>query len=361
MPASKRVRVTIAVIAAVAAISAAIAYMEFLRPQQAVDYIEATGEVEATEVEVSSRISGRIVWLCCGQGDHVKAGTVAVRLDGAELDARLTEAKAGVASAAEAASEVRVSLENAKASLDGARQEADAAASEVKRVDALAAEAKSDLDRANGLFAGGFISRKDMDGAKTRYDALAAERVSALARRRGAGANVKNMELGIKGAQSRIQTAEARVTEAEARIGVAETGAADAVINAPIGGVVVYKSFELGETVAPGQSIYTVDDLADVWVRVDIEETDIHRVRLGALAKVFVNWAGGKVYDAKVIEIGELAGFATQRDVTRGRQDIKTFRVKARLANPDGALKPGMTATVRIGEAGGEKQGAGDR
>jgi HlyD family secretion protein len=56
----------------------------------------------------------------------------------------------------------------------------------------------------------------------------------------------------------------------------------------------------------------------------------------------------GKVFKGKVSEIGRYAEFATQRDVTRGRQDIKTFRVKVKVTDTGGVLKPGMTVEVEI-------------
>ncbi|HLG21964.1 MAG TPA: hypothetical protein VI382_04055, partial [Candidatus Manganitrophaceae bacterium] len=59
------------------------------------------------------------------------------------------------------------------------------------------------------------------------------------------------------------------------------------------------------------------------------------------------------------IEVGTEGGFATQRDVTRGKQDIKTFRIKVRVLSPEGILKPGMTARARIyfGEEGAVRGG----
>lgn len=358
MRAARRTRLTVVLILILAA-SAIILYLRLSKDRQATGYIETTGDVEATEVEVSSKIPGRIVWLCCAAGDVVAAGTAAVRLDSAELDARLAGAKAAVASAHEAVAEARVARENATAALDASKADAAAAGSEVKRAEALLLDAKANLERAEGLYGGGFITKKDMDSAKAQHDALEAQLAIAVARRRTAEANVRSFAMGIKAADAKISTALSRVNEASAAEAASVVALSDAVINAPMGGVIVYKSYELGETVSPGASIYTINDLSNIWVRVDIEETVIGKVKLGAPVQVFINSQFDRPYEARVIEIGERGSFATQRDVTRGRRDIKTFRVKAGLVKPDGAFKPGMSATVRIDTT--EKQGSEGR
>lgn len=330
-------------------ILAAIFHFGLFKKVKQETYIETTGTVEATEVDVSSRISGRISWLCCASGDVVHAGADLVKLDPAELEARLAGSKAAVASALEAVAEARVQRENAVVALDAARQEAAAAAAEIKRVDALVINARQDLERAEGLFKGGYITKKEMDLARAQNDSLEAHSAVVRARSRTAHANVRSFAVGVKAADARILTARSRVAEASALEAASRAALSDTVIYAPMDGVIVYKSFETGETVAPGVSIYTIDDIANIWVRVDIEESAIAGVRLGAPAKVFIN---DKSYEARIIEIGELGGFATQRDVTRGRRDIKTFRVKAGLIKPDSAFKPGMSALVRIDIAG---------
>lgn len=353
MAVGKRIKI-IAVLFVVSVAAVVVAYYGLRRRDEATGYIETTGEVEATEVEITSRIAGRISWLCCGQGEAIKVGAPVVRLDDAELSARLAVSKAAAASARENSAEVAAALENAKAAADASKQEAGAAGAEIKRVDALRGDARANLERAKGLFADGFVTRKELDSAKAQYDALNAGLLSAQAHRRAAEANQRNSAASIKVAAARISTAQARITEAEAAERVANAVFADTVINSPIDGIVVYKSFETGETVNPGASIYTIDDLNNVWARVDIEETAINMIRLGARAQVFLDGRPDRPYEAKIIEIGELGGFATQRDVTRGRHDIKTFRVKAGIEKNDGGLKPGMTVRVRIGVVGAQ-------
>lgn len=354
MQAARRKKI-IPVIILILIISVVIIYQQLYKEKDVVGYIETTGDVEATEVEVSPKIAGRIVWLCCASGDAVRIGDQAVRLDSAELNARLAGAKAAVVSLREALIEAQVSRENAVAALDASKADVAAAQAEVRRVEALLVDAKANLERAEGLFSSEFITKKEMDSAKAQHDALSASLAIAMARSRTADANVRSFSAGVKAADAKISTSRSRVNEALAAEAAAVVALAETVIKTPMDGTVVYKSYELGETVSPGASIYTLNDLSNIWVRADIEETVIGKVKLGAPVQVFLNNQFDRPYDARVIEIGERGGFATQRDVTRGRRDIKTFMVKASLLKPDGVFKPGMSVTVRIDTT--DKQG----
>jgi len=344
---SKRLRLFAAILFTCALLFIVI-YFYFFRKGVAPDFIESTGTVEATEVELAPKISGRIVKLCCKEGDSVKAGDIAVVLDEAELKARVDEGRAALRGAGEEIKEAGVGLENAQALSQSAKYDLDASGSEVARVKAISDDARENLERAKGLFAGGYLSKKDLDAAQTNFDANNALLNSAVARRKSVEAGIKAAEANVKAAGVKISTLLARKEQAVATLKVLEAQLDDTVIRSPIDGLVVYRSFEPGETVAPGASIYTIDVLKDVWARVDIEETHIQRIRVGERAGISFTGEDRKAFEGTVVEIGEVGGFATQRDVTRGHADIKTFRVKVRPESPVGLLKPGMTVNVRI-------------
>lgn len=351
----KRVKTISAALIASAVIISIAVYFVFLRREEPKDYLVTTGVMEATEVDLTPKIPGRIEWLCCEEGENVKAGGLAIRLESAELEARVEEGRAAVQAAGNALEEARISIEEARLRKQTASFEVEAAEAEVERVSALTDEARENLARANGLFGKGFIPKKDLDAARASYDSSAASLSSARAGLKGAQAMFRNADVEIKASEARMSSAGARKKQAEAQSKVLQTVLSDTRIASPIDGVVAYRAFETGEFVNTGAAVYTVYDLNDIWARVDIEETRIHGVRLGASAEVRVAGIPGKVFKAKVTEIGEAGGFATQRDVTRGRPDIKTFRVKARIEDPRGFLKPGMTVEVRIYHGGGEQ------
>ena len=216
------------------------------------------------------------------------------------------------------------------------------------RINILTEDAKKNMERSASLFKDGLVSEREMDTVKTNYDAISAQLDSVKARRSAAESKLKNSIANIKVFDARVSSEVARVQEAEASLNLLEIQLKDVEIISPIDGVVVYKAFEEGEIVNTGASIYTLHDLKDIWVRVDIEETMIGRIKLGSKAIVTAPSIPNKEFKGDVIEIGREGEFATQRDVTRGRADIKTFRVKIGVKETNGLLKPGVTAMVKI-------------
>ncbi len=228
--------------------------------------IRVVGMIEAPEVNITSRIAGRIDELELVEGDSVKRGQVVCTIEDRDLRNMLSKARAD--------------LEHARADLDDALRTA--------RRDAQ-------------LFAQGVISTKDNDDAQTRV----AEDRAALA-------------------------------SAEANVDYYADQLADTRIRSPIDGVVVNKALEPGEWVTPGTPILTVDDLSTIWARVDVQETDLHSIYLGKAAQIVLPTDPPTVFSGEVMAIGQEGEFATEHDVRRGRQDIRTFYVKVRVHQPEG-------------------------
>lgn len=281
------------------------AFPFFRKPPES-NYIERIGIIEATEVHLSSKIAERIEALPYEEGDPVPVNAVAVRLDEREIAAQVAQAEANVQRGEAGLVNARAQIEKAKATLEDARR---------------------NIDRLSSLRQEGLVSDSDWDSARTRLELAGAELKAAEAEARSAAAELKQR-------QANLNLVEIRLKETE--------------IHAPIGGVVTLKAFEAGEMVSPGATILTLIDPNSVWARVNLEEGEVGKVRIGARAEIFVRSLPTRAFDGKVSEVGAEGGFATQRDVTRGRQDIKTFRVKVRALSPEGLLKPGMTASVRI-------------
>ena len=171
--------------------------------------------------------------------------------------------------------------------------------------------AKRTIDRDERLFAQHVIAAKDRDDARTAYD----QAVASVASNK---ANVDFFKDQLK----------------------------DTAIVSPVDGVVVNKALEVGEWVTPGTPILTVDDLTTIWARVDVQETDLGSIYVGKAAQVVLPTDPPVTFSGRVMAIGQEGNFATERDVRRGRQDIRTFYVKVQVLQADGELKPGMTAEV---------------
>jgi len=330
------------------AIAAILAYFRYTGSEGKEGTMKTTGLIEAREIDISPKIGEKIVWLCCREGDQIKKGELLMRLDDRELKAALDEGKATLKGAEASYQASEANLENARARVEYARAEIKAAESEIDRTRALFDEAREDFQRISNLFKEGYATRKDLDAARAAYDSKNAQLNAAIAKREGLDAELEIARASFKAAEAQLTTARANIGEARARLKLAETRLMETKIFAPRDGVIAYKYFEEGETVSPGKVVYTLYDLKEIWARVDVEETRIGGISLGKGATIKIDSLPVKSFEGEVIEIGREAEFATQRDVTRGRQDIKTFRVKVAVKDPDGSLKPGMTVIVEF-------------
>ena len=310
--------------------------------------VRTSGIVEGVEVNLASKISGRISELCCSEGESIQEGQVAVRLESSDLKASVEQTAAGVERARADVSAAEAGIETAKANILNTEAEIKSAEAELEKARVQKDEAKRDMQRADELFRKDFIAKASFDQAVSLYDTTVAAEKAAAAKLKAAIAGENAAAAQLDASVSQLNASSARLKESEAALAYSRSKLDDATIYSPASGAVIFKALEKGENVTPGSVILTIVELAGLYVRADIEETMVGSVTLGSDASVTIESLPGKVFKGKVSEIGRYAEFATQRDVTRGRQDIKTFRVKIRVGDTGGILKPGMTVSVEI-------------
>jgi len=144
------------------------------------------------------------------------------------------------------------------------------------------------------------------------------------------------------------QTDAMRAAEAQAvsNAAAAEARFGQTRIFAPASGIVTLRAARQGEVVNPGNPIVTLFDLSSTWVDADVEETYADLIAMGQTLRVRL--PSGAEVSGPVIYKAVEADFATQRDVSRTKRDIKTVALRVRVANPDGKLPLGMTAWVML-------------
>jgi HlyD family secretion protein len=338
-------RKTLIILLSVAAVFGAGLLLYALLKGEKEAFIRTTGTVEGTEVNLSSKVSGEISYICCKEGDAVASGAIALRLESEDLRASMRQAVAAVSMAEADVLTALASIEAKEAEVKSSGAELNAAHAEYKMYASGAEQAKAELTRAEALFIGGFTSKADIDLKTNNYDALKAAVDAASARMDALEAKKAATAAALKMSKNQYESSKAALNGAKEGLSYFKAKLDDTVISSPISGVVVFKAAEAGEVVSPGSAILTLVDLNDLSVRTDIDESRIAQVKLGSEAVIK---AQGKAFKGSVSEIGRYADFATQRDVVRGRQDIKTFRVKIRLKDTGGILKPGMTVDVEI-------------
>ena len=133
----------------------------------------------------------------------------------------------------------------------------------------------------------------------------------------------------------------AQRTKADVRLAYTE-------VQAPIDGIVDVRAARAGEVVDPGQPIVTLINPDDLWVRADVEESYIDRIRLGDQLTVRLP-SGAEARRARCSIAAWTPAYATQRDVSRTKRDIKTFEIRLAVRQPGPRASPsGMTAYVML-------------
>lgn len=311
------------------------------------------GTVDANEVIVSSKITGRIEKLYVDEGSVVKAGDAIAELDTAQLEAQKRAAEATLASLRsrvgegrwqeiQASGETASGVLTAQATLASAQAQLNEAQADLVRI-------QSDTERAVGLANAGVASQQQKDQAEAQLRAQQA-RVKALqdqvraAQSQVAGAEARTHQAAA--AKSNVSAVEAQVAQAQAQLAEAETQLSYAHIVAPVSGTVSVRAARQGEVVTVGQPIVALVDYDDTWVRADVPETQAGGLSLGDVLKV--RMPGGEVINGTLILKSAEGDFATQRDVSRAKRDIRTIGLKLKIDNSRRNWVPGETATVLV-------------
>jgi multidrug resistance efflux pump len=326
------------------------AYYYFNLPPKA---LVLTGIVTTHDVAVAPQIGGRLAALKVKEGDEVKKGQAIAEIEPSELEAEQAyyeHSAEGIASQVRE-SEAALRLQERQL-IDQVKQaQADVATAEAQRKAAAAdvERAKVTLDRTRELFTQQLAPAQSMDEARTQYDAATA-RMDSLARQVDAAKSAVELarsnaeQVAVK--RSQLQTNKSQLAAVGAQRTKADVRLAFTNIAAPIDGIVDVQPAREGEIVNAGQAIVTLINPDDLWVRADIEETYIDRVRIGDT--LTVRLPSGDERSGTVFYRRADAGFATQRDVSRTKRDIKTFETRLRVDNTDRRLAVGMTVYVLL-------------
>jgi HlyD family secretion protein len=335
-------------IARLAAALLALAALAACGAKPPADRVRASGSVEATEVQVSSKVGGRLVELRVAEGDRVGEGQIVAQLDVTDTQLALRRAQADLD---QATAQLRLleagaraeDIRQAEAQAKGA--EADAAGA---RDDLAAAEA--DLARFETLLRTNSGSQKQRDDAATRRDVGRARVAAAEERGRAAREGLARLRNGSR--PEEIAAARARVAAADAQIATLQQAVSDATVTAPLAGIVTQKLADAGEILAPRAPIVTVVDLDHAWANIYLDEPVVPRVRLGQAATLFTD-AGGKGLEGKVTFISPKAEFTPRNVQTAEERSKLVYRIKVSVDNSQGVLKQGMPVEADVPLAGG--------
>jgi HlyD family secretion protein len=319
--------------------------------------IPLIGVVDGTEVIISPQIAGRMIKLNVDEGSEVKKGDLLAELDPSELQAALAQDVANIAS-------LEAKVRQSDQTLTWTNEQTDAA---LKQAEANVTTARAQLEQA--------VANLDLDDINQKrvmalYDAQvdsAQDRDTAVQTVKAARANVDSLQQQIKSQQAALAVAQAnrkqvavqqadvastkaQLQQAYALRDQANTQLGYTKIYSPLDGIVSVRAARQGEVLAIGSPIVVVVDVDHLWVRADVEESYIDSVHFGD--KMSIKLPSGDVIEGTVFFKGVESDFATQRDVSRSKRDIKTFAIKVSVPNANRQLFTGMTATVLLPSPG---------
>jgi RND family efflux transporter MFP subunit len=287
--------------------------------------LSATGYIVAHhKIEANSKVTGRVAWIGVEKGDNVKEGQVLVRLEDQEFRAQYEQA----AGAAESARAQLLQLQN------GSRpQEIQQTEHNLSEARATAANDKITLDRTKNLVEQGVLSRQALDDATAKYEA-SQQRVHSLEQ------TYQLSKIGPRAEE--IARAKGALMQAEGQAAYAKSQLDATVIHAPISGTILNRGVEKGELLtgqfaSAARPVFSLADLKDLQVELDIAQDDFARLGRKQKAIVTIDAFPDRRYEGVIAEISPEAN----------RQKA-TVQVKVQILNPDDYLRPEMNSTVKF-------------
>lgn len=271
------------------AIAAGWALWQYFQEPSLADGLAAgNGRIEAVQVDVSTRIAGRVEDVLAREGDLIQPDQVIARIDARQLQAQLLQAEATVASTESQVAAARAAIAQAKARLVLARQE---------------------LARSSELVKKGFTSKENDDTIVS---------------------NVAVAEANLEAAEANLVSQQRSVEAAQAVAAQVQTQIDDATLYAPTIGRVLYRLAEPGEVLASGGKVLTLVNLADVYMEFYLPSSQVNRIAIGAEARVKLDILDIAI-PATVSFVSPESQFTPKQVETQSERDKLVFRVKVRV------------------------------
>ena len=306
------------VVLALLALAAGYYAWTALRKDGSLDgFASGNGRIEATEIDVATRLGGRVEAILVAEGEFVKAGQPLARMQVDTLQAQRNEALAARQQALQsvAAAQAQVAL-----------RESDALAAQavvVQRESELDA-ARRRLARTEALAGRGALPAQQLDDDRASVNGAQAGLAAARAQVRAAQAAIAAARAQVTGAQSAVTATEATIARIEADI-------ADSQLVAPRDGRVQYRVAQPGEVLGGGGKVLNLVDLSDVYMTFFLPETVAGRVALGSEARIVLDAAPQYVIPARISFVASVAQFTPKTVETASERQKLMFRVRARI------------------------------
>src|SRR5512132_1512699 len=306
--------------------------------------VSATGTLNAVvTVQVGSQVSGQVKELFADFNSQVKRNQLVARIDPEKFQAVVSQAKAQVDAAKATVLNQRALVEKTRADLANAQAALAVAKAQTAKAQVAVVDSRRTLARNADLRKRGLIAQADEDTAQAAYDSAVAQAESAKAQEDAQASQIRSAEAQLKVTEAMLQTAIANVVQQEAGLKQAQVDLDHTEIRAPVDGVVVSRTVDVGQTVAASlqaPTLFTIaQDLTQMQVDTNVDEADVGRIRVGLRATFTVDAFRNQTFAGEVMQV---------RKAPQTVQNVVTYNVVVSARNPEGRLLPGMTANVRL-------------
>ncbi|WP_227762422.1 HlyD family secretion protein [Zhaonella formicivorans] len=325
-----------------------------------------SGIVETEEVDLNTKIPGKITKIYIEEGQEVQAGDLIAEIDNSQLLAKKAQVEAQVKAAKEAVELQSKIADSNVAQAEGAYKAAlaqlekakkGARSQELEQAKTYFEMMQKTYERVTKLYEKGAVSQQKKDEAEAQLKI--AEQKYSLAKEGAeqedieAAAGLVDKAQGALAAANagklQVQLARQKYEEAKAGLAEVESLLADTRVLAPKSGTITELNSKEGELVSTGMPIATIADLKHLELNLKVLETDLGQVGLGQKVNVKFAGTGNKVFKGTVKKIGAKPDFATKKALNNQESDILAYEVKVVVDNLEGArIYPGMTAYVQF-------------
>ena len=267
----------------------AIYWLKYSEPSLPPWIVSGNGRLESNEIDISTKFAGRIAELRVDQGDLVKAGQAVARMDTRDLEASLRKAEAQMLGAQRALDEARANVAQQQSQLTLARQE---------------------FDRTQALVQRGVATKQLLDQRQQRLDAATA---------------------GLNAANFRVAQTERVLDAATYDVELYKVNIADNTLRAPRDGRIQYRIADVGEVLPVGGKVFTMLDLAYVYMDIYLPTAEVGKVKIGDDARIVLDARPDLAIPAKVTFIADEAQFTPKAVETKSEREKLMFRVRVRI------------------------------
>lgn len=302
--------------------------------------------VEATEVDLASRIGGRLLTLSVSEGDAVEADSVLATLDCGPLESAQEELVAQLERARAEARAATSQVRGVGAQRNGTTTRVRAARARARALEARREAAERSAQRVEQV--GRFATEAQRDESQVAVDELSLQLQAAERDAASLQAQVRATGAEEDAAEARAEAASHGVAALEAKLRSLELDLAECTIRAPRAGIVETVFAEASELVRPGQAVLRILDRERLEATLYVGADSLSSVSAGAEVAVRADPFGDERFTGRIITVAVEALYTPRNVQTRSDRDRLVYPVDVALDDPSGRLLPGMPIEIRL-------------